>query len=337
MCDALRPPGRGGLTLPSGRYSKPRVSSKVPEAAPDRPAFSRKFHETVSRRRDHSPRRRRRMRRAGLVQLLQAGDDRAVFRAFPGADRHRLDDRGQAAALDAGHRRGRHGSAAKGVDVAGQVGGVVKADQFQGERQGQGRQVLVQIDDSVERAGLAGRQVDASPSARTRSTGTRQLFNSNVATTADAAGGAEQARPGQGRAGRRSRRRSRRRRSRRRLPARSAFPKIDPGQYRPAGTVIATLQDLSQDEGQFHRSRAAAAAAVKLGQAVEPRPQRGSSRLQRRDHRHRPEDRSDLAPRLGPGAGRQCRRHAAPRPVRPRARPPAGGAQRDRAAADRGR
>src|SRR3954452_21867548 len=75
-------------------------------------------------------------------------------------------------------------SAAQGVDVAGQVAGVVKAINFKANAKVAAGAVLVEIDDSLERAGLAAAQstVSVDQDALDR---TQQLFKRNFATSAD--------------------------------------------------------------------------------------------------------------------------------------------------------
>jgi len=140
-------------------------------------------------------------------------------------------------------------SAANGVDVAGQVGGVVRDINFKANDAVEDGAVLVQLDDSVERAGLVAAEstVKASQDAYER---TQQLFARNIATTADlqaaqnkldqAKGALEQLQatlaqkaikaPFAGTIG---------------------IPKVDIGQFITAGTAIATLQDLSRMRVDF--------------------------------------------------------------------------------------
>ncbi len=140
-------------------------------------------------------------------------------------------------------------TAANGVDVAGQVGGVVRKINFEANATVQKGQVLVQLDDSVERAGLmaARSSVAVSEDALTR---TRQLFNSNIATTADLQAAQNKLDQAQGALAQ--------------IEATLAqkaikapftgtvgIPKIDPGQFIPAGTAIATLQDLTRMRVDF--------------------------------------------------------------------------------------
>jgi membrane fusion protein (multidrug efflux system) len=75
-------------------------------------------------------------------------------------------------------------SASQGVEVAGQVAGVVKSVNFKGNDKVAAGTVLVEIDDSLERAGLAAAQstVAVNQDALDR---TEQLFKRNFATSAD--------------------------------------------------------------------------------------------------------------------------------------------------------
>ena len=140
-------------------------------------------------------------------------------------------------------------SALRGVDVAGQVSGVVKSIGFKANDQIASGQVLVQLDDSVERAGLAAAQstLAVSQDAFNR---TQQLFNQGFATSADlqaaqnkldqAKGALEQVEatlahkaikaPFAGTIG---------------------IPRVDIGQYVSAGTAVATLQDLGKMKVDF--------------------------------------------------------------------------------------
>ena len=126
-------------------------------------------------------------------------------------------------------------------------------------------QVLVQLDDSVERAGLtaARSSVAVNQDALDR---TRQLFNSNIATTADLQAAQNKLDQAQG--------------SLAQIEAtleqkaiKAPFngtvgiPKVDPGQFITAGTTIATLQDLSKMRVDFTVPEQELP-QLKLGQAV---------------------------------------------------------------------
>ncbi len=140
-------------------------------------------------------------------------------------------------------------TAANGVDVAGQAGGVIQKINFVANADVKKGQVLVQLDDSVERAGLmaAKSSVAVTGDALTR---TRQLFNSNTATTADLQAAQNKLDQAEGALAQ--------------IEATLAqkaikapfdgtigIPKVDPGQFIPAGTAIATLQDLSKMRVDF--------------------------------------------------------------------------------------
>jgi membrane fusion protein (multidrug efflux system) len=140
-------------------------------------------------------------------------------------------------------------AASRGVDVAGQVGGVVKSIAFKANDKINEGQVLVQLDDSVERSRLdaARSTVAVSQDALER---TQQLFKRNFATSADmqaaqnkldlAKGALEELNatlaqksikaPFAGTIG---------------------IPKVDVGQYLQAGTALATLQDLDKMKVDF--------------------------------------------------------------------------------------
>ena len=98
-------------------------------------------------------------------------------------DHHGLDGRGEP------RRNGRRAStrsaplaAAQGVEVAGQVGGVVKAVNFKGNDKVAAGAVLVQIDDLVQLAGLTAAEltVAVNQDALDR---TQMLFTRKVATS----------------------------------------------------------------------------------------------------------------------------------------------------------
>ena len=156
-------------------------------------------------------------------------------------------------------------SAAEGVDVATQVGGVVKAIDFKANDKVQSGALLVQIDDSVDRAGLAAAvsTVAVSQDALTRA---QALVDRNVGTVADlqtaqnkldqARGSLDQLKatiaqkaitaPFSGTVG---------------------IPKIDVGQYLQAGTVVATLQNLDNMKVDFTVPEQQVS-SVKIGQPV---------------------------------------------------------------------
>jgi membrane fusion protein, multidrug efflux system len=140
-------------------------------------------------------------------------------------------------------------SASQGVDVAGQVAGVVASINFKANDKVATGQVLVQIEDSVEQAGMTAAQssVAVNQDALDR---TKALFDKHVATSADlqaaqnkldlAKGALEvlQARLAQ---------------SAIKAPFSGTIgiPRVDLGQYIQAGTTVATLQDLTRMRVDF--------------------------------------------------------------------------------------
>jgi membrane fusion protein (multidrug efflux system) len=140
-------------------------------------------------------------------------------------------------------------SAAEGVDLAAQVGGIVKSVNFKANDKVQAGALLVQIDDTVDRSGLAAAEstVAVSSDALTR---IKALVDRNVGTVADmqtaqnkldqARGALDQlkatialkaiAAPFSGTIG---------------------IPKVEAGQYIQGGTVIATLQNLDAMKVNF--------------------------------------------------------------------------------------
>ena len=140
-------------------------------------------------------------------------------------------------------------TAVNGVNVAGQTGGVVRKINFAANAKVKAGQILVQLDDTLERAGLmaARSTVAVSEDALTR---TRQLFNSNIATTADLQAAQNKFDQAQGALAQVEATLA--------LKAIKApfsgtvgIPLVDPGQFIPAGTAIATLQDLSRMRVDF--------------------------------------------------------------------------------------
>ncbi len=140
-------------------------------------------------------------------------------------------------------------SASQGVDVAGQIAGVVASVDFKANDKVAAGQVLVQIEDSVQQAGLAAAQssVAVNQDALDR---TQALYDKHVATSADlqaaqnkldlakGALAALQARLAQ---------------SAIKAPFSGTIgiPKVDLGQYIQAGTTVATLQDLTRMRVDF--------------------------------------------------------------------------------------
>ena len=140
-------------------------------------------------------------------------------------------------------------TAVNGVDVAGQVGGVIQKINFAANADVKRGQVLVQLDDSVERAGLtaARSSVAVSQDALDR---TRQLFNSNIATTADLQAAQNKLDQAQG-ALAQIEATLEQKAIKAPFTGTIGIPKVDPGQFLPAGTAIATLQDLSKMRVDF--------------------------------------------------------------------------------------
>ncbi len=140
-------------------------------------------------------------------------------------------------------------TAVNGVSVAGQVGGVVKSIKFKANDVVTSGQVLLEIDDSVDRAGLAAARssvaVDQDALSRTQ-----RLFDSSFATTADLQAAQNKLDQAKG--------------SLAQIEATLAqkaikapfdgtigIPQVDPGQFLAAGTAIATLQDLTKVRVNF--------------------------------------------------------------------------------------
>jgi membrane fusion protein (multidrug efflux system) len=156
-------------------------------------------------------------------------------------------------------------SAAEGVDLAVQAGGIVKAVNFKANDKIDAGTLLVQIDDQVDRSGLAAAEstVAVSQDALTRA---QALVDRSVGTVADlqtaqnkvdqARGALEQLKatialkaisaPFSGTVG---------------------IPKVDVGQYVQVGTVIATLQNLDAMKVDFTVPEQQLS-ALKLGQDV---------------------------------------------------------------------
>ena len=140
-------------------------------------------------------------------------------------------------------------SASQGVDVAGQVAGVVAGVNFKANDKVAAGQVLVQIEDSVQQAGMAAAQssVAVNQDALDRS---QALFNKHVATSADLQAAQNKLDLAKGALAE--------------LQARLAqnaikapfagtvgIPQVDLGQYIQAGTMVATLQDLTKMRVDF--------------------------------------------------------------------------------------
>ncbi|MBZ9939080.1 efflux RND transporter periplasmic adaptor subunit [Mesorhizobium sp. BR1-1-16] len=140
-------------------------------------------------------------------------------------------------------------AASQGVDVAVQAGGIVEQILFKANDKVQKGQLLVQIDDAVDRAGLASAKtsVSVSQDALTRSQALLDRKVGTIASQQDAQNALDKAKgalqqieatvdqkaikaPFAGTIG---------------------IPKIDVGQYVQPGTVIATLQDLDTMKVNF--------------------------------------------------------------------------------------
>jgi membrane fusion protein (multidrug efflux system) len=140
-------------------------------------------------------------------------------------------------------------TAVAGVDVAGQVGGVVRLINFSANQVVQKGKVLVQLEDSVERAGLASAKssVAVDQDALDR---TRRLFNSNFATTADLQAAQNKLDQAQG-ALAQIEATLEQKAIKAPFDGTIGIPKVDVGQFLPAGTAVATLQDLSKMRVDF--------------------------------------------------------------------------------------
>ncbi|MEJ0096978.1 MAG: efflux RND transporter periplasmic adaptor subunit [Bauldia sp.] len=140
-------------------------------------------------------------------------------------------------------------SASEGVDVAVQTAGVVKSVDFKANDKVAAEALLIQIDDAVERAGLAAATstVAVSQDALTR---TQTLVDRNVGTVADLQAAQNKLDQAKGALDQ--------------LNATIAqkavkapfagtigIPKVDAGQYLQPGTVIATLQNLDAMKADF--------------------------------------------------------------------------------------
>ena len=155
--------------------------------------------------------------------------------------------------------------AAEGVDVSVQVGGIVEKILFKANDKVEQGQLLVQIDDAVERAGLvsANTAVAVSQDALSRAQALLQRNVSTVASLQDAQNNLDKAKgaltqleatldqkaikaPFSGTIG---------------------IPKIDVGQYVQPATIVATLQNLDQMKVNFSVPEQELE-ALKIGQSV---------------------------------------------------------------------
>src|SRR5581483_7142495 len=133
-------------------------------------------------------------------------------------------------------------SAAQGVDVAGEVAGVIKSINFKANDKVGAADILVQIDDSLERADLAAAQstLAVNQDALERAD---KLFKQNFATSADLQSAQNKLALAQG-----ALQRINATLAQKAIKAPFAgvigIPKVDVGQYVQAGAAVATLQDL---------------------------------------------------------------------------------------------
>ena len=140
-------------------------------------------------------------------------------------------------------------SAAQGVDVAGELAGVVKSINFKANDKVGAADVLVQIDDSLERADLSAAQstLSVNQDAVDRA---QRLFKQNFATSADLQSAQNKLALAQG-----AMQRINATLAEKAIKAPFAgvvgIPKIEVGQYIQAGTAVATLQDLSKMRVDF--------------------------------------------------------------------------------------
>jgi membrane fusion protein (multidrug efflux system) len=140
-------------------------------------------------------------------------------------------------------------SASQGVDVSGQVAGVVKSILFKGNDKVAAGDVMVQIDDSLERADIDAAQstVAVNQDALVR---TQQLFQRNFATSADLQAAQNKLALAQGVLDR-----IKATLAQKAIKAPfggvTGIPKVEVGQYLAAGTAIATLQDLTKMRVDF--------------------------------------------------------------------------------------
>jgi membrane fusion protein (multidrug efflux system) len=140
-------------------------------------------------------------------------------------------------------------SSSQGVDVAGQVAGVVKSVNFKGNDKIAAGDVLVQIDDALERADLAAVQstLAVNQDALNRA---QELFKRNFATSADLQAAQNKLALAQG-----ALERINATLAQKAIKAPFAgvpgIPKVEVGQYVQAGAAVATLQDLSKMRVDF--------------------------------------------------------------------------------------
>ncbi|MBB5752374.1 efflux RND transporter periplasmic adaptor subunit [Prosthecomicrobium pneumaticum] len=139
--------------------------------------------------------------------------------------------------------------ASQGVDVAVEVGGIVKDIRFKANDRVSAGQLLVQIDDAVERAGLLGARSSLA-TAREALERTQRLLDRGVSTVADLQSSQNQVDTAQG-----SLATIEATIDQKAIKAPFAgtigIPKIDVGQYVQPATVVATLQDLETMKVNF--------------------------------------------------------------------------------------
>jgi len=140
-------------------------------------------------------------------------------------------------------------SASQGVDVAGQVAGVVKSINFKANEKVAAGDVLVQIDDSLERADLAAGQSTLAVNQDALDRAAR-LFKQNFATSADLQTAQNKLALAQG-----ALEKINATLAQKAIKAPFAgvvgIPKVEVGQYVQAGAAVATLEDLSKMRVDF--------------------------------------------------------------------------------------
>jgi membrane fusion protein (multidrug efflux system) len=164
-------------------------------------------------------------------------------------------------------------SAAQGVDVAGQVAGVVKSINFKANDKVAAGDVLVQIDDSIERADLAAGQSTLAVS-RDALDRAERLFKQNFATSADLQSAQNRLALAQG-----ALERINATLAQKAIKAPFAgvvgIPKVDVGQYVQAGAPLVTLEDLTRMRVDFTVPEQRLP-DLKLGQPVSVGPSEGN-------------------------------------------------------------
>lgn len=133
-------------------------------------------------------------------------------------------------------------AASQGVDVAVEAGGIVKQIQFKANDKVAADQLLVQIDDAVERAGLLSAQstVAVNQDALDRA---KTLLNRNVNTVADLQSAQNKLDLAEGELAKLHATLDQKA-VKAPFAGTIGIPKIDVGQYLQVGTVVATLQNL---------------------------------------------------------------------------------------------